>query len=205
MGTDADEFVLGGQKMEQEKLAEILKKHELWLRGEGGERADLREANLWRADLRGANLRGADLRGADLMGANLWEANLRGADLRGADLWGADLRGADLRGADLRGADLWEANLRGANLRGADLRGAILPETAIQVGPIGSRKSYTLYFADLDYVQCGCWDDGKGNHLEAFKKRVEAVYPTGQYHDEYMAVIAMFEKLKEMSEQKMEN
>ena len=86
-------------------LKEILRKHLMWLRSEnGGERADLRDANL---------------RDADLCGADLCSANLRGANLRGADLCGADLRGADLRGADLRDADL-----RGAYLRDADLRDA---------------------------------------------------------------------------------
>ena len=65
-------------------LADILADHAKWLRGEGGERADLRGANL-----RGADLRGADLRGADLRGANLRGADLRGADMRWANLWGA--------------------------------------------------------------------------------------------------------------------
>ena len=78
----------------------ILEKHAKWLRGEdGGERANLRDADLCDADLRDADLRGADLRDADL-----YYANLRGADLRGADLSGADLIGADLYYADLRGA-----------------------------------------------------------------------------------------------------
>ena len=91
--------------MDNEKLKETLERHRKWLDDEdGGERADLREANL-----RGADLRGADLREADLRGADLYGANLRGADLYGANLRGADLRGADLREADLRGADLREA------------------------------------------------------------------------------------------------
>ena len=97
--------------MKSEKLKIILAHHMLWLNSNGGERADLREANL-----RGANLRGADLREADMRGADLREA-----DMRGADLLVADLRGADLRRADMRGANLREANLREANLRGADL------------------------------------------------------------------------------------
>ena len=91
-------------------LKEILRKHLMWLRWEnGGERADLRGANLCDADLRDADLRDADLRGA----------NLCGADLRGANLRDADLRDADLRGANLRDADLCGANLRDADLRGA--------------------------------------------------------------------------------------
>ena len=42
------------------KLEEILKAHKAWMRGDGGERADLRGADLSGADLRGADLRGAD-------------------------------------------------------------------------------------------------------------------------------------------------
>ena len=101
-------------------LKEILRKHLMWLRSEnGGERADLRSANLCGADLCGANLRGADLRDADLYGADLRSANLCGADLRGADLRDANLYDANLRDADLYGADLYGADLRSANLCGA--------------------------------------------------------------------------------------
>lgn len=78
--------------MEQEKLDEIFKKHKLWLeKVPGGERADLREADLRWADLKEADLRWADLRGADLRGADLREADLKGANLREADLQGATL------------------------------------------------------------------------------------------------------------------
>ena len=107
------------------KIKEILEKHQKWLNGEaGGERANLRGADLSRADLSGADLSRADLSGADLSRADLSEANLRGADLSRADLSRADLSGADLSNADLCGANLRGANLRGANLRGADLCGA---------------------------------------------------------------------------------
>ena len=67
-------------------LKKILDEHLLWLNGEGGSRADLRDANLSDADLRCANLRNADLRGA-----NLSDANLRGANLSDADLCGASI------------------------------------------------------------------------------------------------------------------
>ena len=60
-----------------EELSAILSKHSKWLKGEdGGERANLR----------GANLQYANLQYADLRGANLQYANLQGADLRGANL-----------------------------------------------------------------------------------------------------------------------
>ena len=120
----------------------ILEKHAKWIRGEdGGEcanlcDADLRNASLCGADLRnarlcGASLCNADLRNASLCGADLRDANLRGAslcdaDLRDASLCGADLRNARLRNASLCGADLRDANLRGASLCGADLRDANL-------------------------------------------------------------------------------
>lgn len=53
--------------MKNEELQEILRKHKLWLEGkEGGERADLHDANLRYADLCYADLHGADLRGANL-------------------------------------------------------------------------------------------------------------------------------------------
>jgi len=60
-----------------DNLQEVLQKHKKWLNGEeGGERANLRGADLQEANLRGADLREADLRGANLRGADLQEANL---------------------------------------------------------------------------------------------------------------------------------
>lgn len=51
--------------MEANKLKEILRDHEMWVNNKkGGERAYLRDANLYGANLIGANLYGADLRGA---------------------------------------------------------------------------------------------------------------------------------------------
>jgi len=67
--------------MSTDELKTILEQHKLWLEDNGGERANLRGA-----DLQGANLQGADLRWANLRGADLRWANLRGADLRWANL-----------------------------------------------------------------------------------------------------------------------
>ena len=108
------------KKISDTELKAIIYKHAKWARGEdGGERADLRGA-----DLRGANLRDADLRGADLCDADLCNANLRDADLSGANLRGADLSGAHLRDANLHSADLSDAHLSDANLSDANLRDA---------------------------------------------------------------------------------
>jgi len=83
--------------MEDEKLEDILAKHKLWLEDKpGGERANLRCANLQKANLQCADLQWADLQGADLQWANLRCADLQGANIRGADLQGADLQGANL-------------------------------------------------------------------------------------------------------------
>ena len=114
--------------MEASKLKEILKKHKMWLNGEeGGERANLRSADLIGAELIGADLRRANLWNADLKIADLSGANLRGVDLSEANLRGASLSGADLSGASLRGSDLSGANLSGADLIGADLDYASYP------------------------------------------------------------------------------
>jgi len=158
-------------KISVEKLQEIIESHGKWIYGNEGNRANLSDANLSDADLRGANLSDADLRGA----------NLRGADLRGADLRGADLRGADLRGADLRGADL--------------------PNQIIQVGPIGSRKSYTIYNVTDDVVQCGCWNNYKGGTLAEFELRVTSEYGSDneKHFTEYMNAIAYFKLLAGVS------
>jgi len=51
--------VQGGEMIEKE-LTKILNAHKKWVQGEGGGRANLREANLGEADLWGANLGGAD-------------------------------------------------------------------------------------------------------------------------------------------------
>ncbi|HAO5763582.1 TPA: pentapeptide repeat-containing protein [Listeria monocytogenes] len=72
--------------MNQEELDIILENHGKWLLNEGGERADLSNAdlkntNLKFADLRFANLSIANLRGVDLSDANLNWVNWQ--DVRG--------------------------------------------------------------------------------------------------------------------------
>ena len=67
--------------MDAKKLKEIIQNHEKWLEDDGGERANLSDADLSHADLRNADLRYADLRNADLRYANLRSADLRSANL----------------------------------------------------------------------------------------------------------------------------
>ena len=92
--------------MTREELKQILDNHLLWLKCEGGERANLSRADLADADLADANLTGANLSRANLTGANLSRANLTGANLADADLADAYLDGADLSRANLSRADL---------------------------------------------------------------------------------------------------
>ena len=73
------------------ELKAILESHQLWLRGEVGERADLSSADLSYADLSYADLRSADLSNSDLRSADLSNSDLRYADLRDANLRYADL------------------------------------------------------------------------------------------------------------------
>ena len=96
----------------------VLKNHKKWLSDIGGERANLRYA-----DLRSANLRYANLRSANLRDANLSDANLRYADLSYANLSYADLSYANLSDANLSYATLSSANLSSANLRYTNLSG----------------------------------------------------------------------------------
>ena len=86
--------------MEKEDIDKIIALHHKWLMKEmGGQRANLRGANLSYANLSYANLSYADLSGANLSYADLRDANLSYADLSDADLRDANLRYADLRGA----------------------------------------------------------------------------------------------------------
>lgn len=96
--------------MNSTQLKEILHQHELWVRDEGGNKAELYP--------------GTDLSEGDLSYAVLEEASLSGVKLHKADLRGAILVGVDLSKADLTEADFTDADLHGTDFSGADLRGA---------------------------------------------------------------------------------
>ncbi|EPX6960439.1 pentapeptide repeat-containing protein [Listeria monocytogenes] len=182
--------------MKQEELYIILENHGKWLRNEGGEKADLSNADLKNTNLRNVNLRLADLRGAnlrlaDLRGANLRLADLRGADLSNADLSNANLSIADLNNANLSNAILSNANLSNANFRGVDLSDAYLNGvnwqqaeglTIICVQVDTTRiNNQIAYIKELDIWTTGCFqgtlDELKASveqthkHNEKLKKR----------------------------------
>lgn len=181
--------------MEQEKLNEIIASHGRWLQDEGGKRADLHEA-----DLKGAILCHADLRYADLCHADLRYANLRHANLRYANL-----RHADLEVADLNGANLDRAKLEGAILCHAYLRGAILPMGVYQIVGPGCCNRCTTYDVINNQIVCGCWNDGKGNHLDSFVEQIEKIYgpygkkPNSVYYAEYMSAVDFFRVMKDLN------
>ena len=111
-------------------------------------------------------------------------------------LWLQDKGGkrANLAGADLYGADLCETELEGANL----------PVGVYQIVGPGRCNRCTTYDVINDQIVCGCWNDGKGNHLDSFIKRIEEVYgPKGENPDsihyaEYMSAVAFFKAIKEL-------
>lgn len=135
------------KNISKEELNKILEEHELWLKGEGGKRADLSGVNLSDANLNNTNLRCANLKYADLSSANLRYADLKGANLRCADLRYTNLRCVDLRYTDLRYTNLSHAdlsysnlsnsNLSNANLSNADLSSANLKDIKTNIHTIG--------------------------------------------------------------------
>lgn len=164
----------------KKELEETLEKHKKWLNGEGGEKANLRFADLQNVDLRGADLRGAALRFASLRGASLREASLREADLRGVDLHFANLQGADLCSTDLRGVQRpW----------------------LVYLGSLGNRDAGMLYFADYDNIRYGCWNNCRGGTLAEFKARIDEVYPADDkthlmHRVEYLSAISIFKSMR---------
>ena len=126
------------------------------------------------------------------------------ADLSGANLYRADLCEAELCEADLHGANLHKANLERANLIGANLEGTTMPIGIYQIVGPGSCNRCTTYDTVNNQIICGCWDDGAGNHLDSFIKRIEEVYgpkgktPNSKYYAEYMSAVAFFKAIKEL-------
>ena len=115
--------------MDWKELDAILEHHRLWLRGGGGELADLSGA-----DLTGANLYGAVLYGANLSGANLSRANLYGANL-----YGANLNGTVLDPANEPDADVADFQMKGCCVIGYRTRKA---------GHIDQYRDGRIYAAD---------------------------------------------------------
>lgn len=92
-------------------------------------------------------------------------------------------------GANLRGADLYGADLYGANLYGADGKKIATIQSVLQVGPVGSRKDYTIAI-NTDkgiYINAACFF----GTLDEFKANVKVSHKSGKFAAEYKAVITM--------------
>jgi hypothetical protein len=152
--------------MTPSELAETLRLHELWLRGDpAGTRANLTSANLYRADLTGADLTRADLTRADLARANLYRADLTDATLAGADLTWANLTGADLTRANLAGAHLSGANLTSADLSGAKLSGANLADADLSGADLTSANLAGANLTGATMPDGRAWEEYRADHL----------------------------------------
>ena len=153
----------------KEQLYEILAKHKAWLDNEeGGERANLCNADLSYADLRYADLCNADLRNANLSYANLSNANLCNADLSYANLSYADLSYANLSYADLR--FLHSANGKELACMNAGKYQVVLSKERIAIGC----KLFTVgEWKEFDDATISMMDDGA---LEWWRKWKDLVF-----------------------------
>ena len=94
-----------------------------------------------------------------------------------------------LQGEGGKRANLSYADLRDAFLCGVSLREPNLPIGVYQIVGPGSCNRCTTYNSGNDRVTCGCWDDGAGNHLDSFIKRIEEVYgPKGKTPNSFIAL-----------------
>lgn len=161
--------------MTDERLQEMLDKHEKWVSGDPqGERADFsyenlqgktianvnlssasfRRANLVDVKFKGVRLVNVDFSEADLMRADLSSNTCVGANMQGADLMGANLQWSSFADANFIDAQLIGANMRhayfaGANLSGANLHSANLFHADLFRAKLTGVKTnnYTLFFA----------------------------------------------------------
>lgn len=134
-------------------LQEVLRLHELWLRGKnGGVRADLSGMNLCGINLHGANLREAILVKADLSRANLHEADLFGAHMDKTVFVCADLSFSNMRHANAESANFSHACLNGANLRAAELVNSLFIGAALYDACLMESR---LYGADFSGAYLG--------------------------------------------------
>ena len=143
------------RNINQEELNKILKEHELWVKGKGGKRANLRCANLENADLEYVNLKYADLKYANLSNTDLSNTDLRYTNLRCVDLRYTDLRYTNLSHADLSYSNLSNANLSNANLSNADLSSANLKDIKTNIHTIGYNLACPEKGSFIGYKKAG--------------------------------------------------
>ena len=117
-------------------------------------------------------------------------ADLSRADLSDANLSGANLSDANLSDAYLFRADLSDANLSGANLSRANLSEAKGLNDFLQIGPIGSRKSYLLALKLDDgkiEIKTGCFS----GTIEEFEKQVKENHKDNKHGEAYKMAVSL--------------
>jgi uncharacterized protein YjbI with pentapeptide repeats len=149
--------------------------------------------NLTSADLNGANLTEAKLVDIKGLGADFSNATLVHANLSAADLTGAIMQSANLESANLEGANLEEANLRAANLTDTDLYGADLTDTNL--------TGATLTGTHLEEIK---EEAPKLSQTEIVKESLKEMESVNKIIDQPTSIIAIEEKLKEISKKNIE-
>ena len=187
------------RKISQEELEDILKKHKKWLNNQnGGERA-----NLIDADLSYLNFKKVDLRCAKMTSVNLTHADLTDTVLKNADLRSANLTDTVLKNADLTDTNLAFANLKRANLKGTDLTNTTIWDTIFSNAGGKSIISIQLntsvenrvinYIPEIDWVSAGCF---RGT-LEELKNKVKYTHSDNEkIRKRYEKAIEFIEFLK---------
>lgn len=113
----------GLEKITQRELDDVIKKHNIFLKGiRGGARAVLKFKDLSHLDFHGSNVSQGDFTGSLLNSANLAHGTFKGVSFFACDMRNANLEHADFSRADFRGAYVAGANLTGADMKSADLR-----------------------------------------------------------------------------------
>ena len=99
------------RKITQDELNKIIDEHQKWVRGLGGQRANLSKCDISGLDMSYANLFDGIFLGANMSSVNLACTNLSNAEMGGAILKKANLSFTNLSFTDLTMADLSEAIL----------------------------------------------------------------------------------------------
>lgn len=192
-------------------LQKVIIQHERWLRGDGGQRADLSKQDLSGVDLSGINLTRANLFRANLHTARLYKTRLVRAHLCEANLSGANLTYANLSEANLARAKLFDVDLSGADLTRANLSEADLTDAILTDIRIDNDLFKTFYFPEHrailigDHIAIGCKTYSIQYWLDNYKIIGERYYYTRKQIEKYGEFIQECAKLKKDTKNEKRN
>ena len=175
---------MGLRKISQEELEDILKKHKKWLNNQnGGERANLIDADLSYLNFKKVDLRCAKMTSVNLTHADLTDTVLKNADLTDTNLAFANLKRANLKGTDLTNTTIWDtifSNAGGKSIISIQLN------TSVENRVIN-------YIPEIDWVSAGCF---RGT-LEELKNKVKYTHSDNEkIRKRYEKAIEFIEFLK---------